>query len=530
MRNMRNPLQNVFGVLLISSSACVSTPEEVKPVNILLCISDDQSFPHASAYGITWVNTPAFDRVASEGLLFTNAYTPNSKCSPSRSALITGRNPWQLEDAANHQPVFPPKFKSYAEVLSENGYHVGFTGKGWGPGRAVDLAGLNRLLTGTAYNELTTEPPARGISANDYASNFQKFLDDLPDDTPFCFWYGAREPHRPYEFMAGVNKAGKELTDIDGVPAFWPDVDSVRHDMLDYAFEVEHFDMHISRMLQMLEERGLLDNTIVIVTSDNGMPFPRMKGFASALANQIPLAVMWKDGIQDPGRIVSDYISFTDFAPTFLALAGIEPDKSGMEPMEGKSLLPILQGDGRGRPFMLFGKERTDTGRPGNLGYPIRAITKDDFVYIRNYHPERWPSGNPETGYRDVGSSPTKTYILNQRRLNRQSIFWDINFGMLPAEELYSLKNDPFCMTNIADDSSYLEIKNELIDLMTNELMKQEDPRILGNGDIFDTYQHHDESQHDFYEKFLQGDPSNPNDARNRDVDMDWMKKQGVRQ
>jgi N-sulfoglucosamine sulfohydrolase len=522
---LKNPLQNVLGIFLISSSACVSTSKEVKPVNILFCISDDQSFPHASAYGCTWVNTPAFDRVASEGLLFTNAFTPNSKCSPSRSALITGRNPWQLEEAANHQPIFPSKFKSYAEVLSENGYQVGFTGKGWGPGRAVDVNGNNRLLTGAPYNELTTQSPARGISSNDYAANFQNFLDNLPENTPFCFWYGAREPHRPYEFMAGVNKAGKNLNSIDGVPAFWPDVDSVRHDMLDYAFEVEHFDMHIGRMLQILEEKGLLENTIVIVTSDNGMPFPRMKGFASSLANQIPLAIMWNGEISDPGRIVSDYVSFTDFAPTFLELAGIEPEKSGMAPMEGKSLLPVFRREGSGRSFMLFGKERTDTGRPGNQGYPIRGITKDGYVYIRNYCPERWPSGNPETGYRDAGASPTKTYILNQRRLNGQSKFWDINFGMLPAEELYSLIDDPFCMNNIADDSLYIGVKIDLIDLMTNELIKQEDPRILGNGDIFDTYLHHDERQSDFYEKFMQGDPINPNDARNKDVDMEWIKR-----
>jgi N-sulfoglucosamine sulfohydrolase len=522
---MNSTLQNTIGIILVSSSACVSAPVEVKPVNILFCISDDQSFPHASAYGCTWVNTPAFDRVAGEGLLCTNAFTPNSKCSPSRSAVITGRNPWQLEDAANHQPIFPPKFKSYAEVLSENGYHVGFTGKGWGPGRAVDVNGKDRLLTGVPYNELTAQSPARGISSNDYAGNFERFLDDLPENTPFCFWYGAREPHRPYEFMAGVNKAGKELTDIDGVPAFWPDVNSVRHDMLDYAFEVEHFDMHIGRMLQILEEKGLLENTLVIVTSDNGMPFPRMKGFASALANQVPLAVMWKGEIRDPGRTVSDYISFTDFAPTFLELAGINPEESGMAPMEGKSLLPVLKGDGQGRSFMLFGKERTDTGRPGNQGYPIRGITKDGYVYIRNYFPERWPSGNPETGYRDVGSAPTKSVILNERRIKGISKFWDINFGKLPGEEFYFMKDDPYCMKNLADDSAYLGIKNGLIDLMTSELIQQEDPRILGNGDIFDTYLHHDESQRDFYERFTKGDPVNPDDVRNLDVDLHLINK-----
>ena len=97
---------------------------------------------------------------------------------------------------------------------------------------------------------------------------------------PFCFWYGSTEPHRRYEFQSGVNKGNKKLSDIDQVPAFWPDNDVVRHDMLDYALEVEHFDSHLQRMLRELEKRGKLDfiSTLVVVTADNGMPFPESKG------------------------------------------------------------------------------------------------------------------------------------------------------------------------------------------------------------------------------------------------------------
>ena len=95
---------------------------------------------------------------------------------------------------------------------------------------------------------------------------------------PFSFWYGAIEPHRRYEFQAGINKGGKQLSDVTEVPAFWPDNDSVRTDMLDYAYEIEHFDQHLEKMIKMLEDAGQLDNTIIIVTSDNGMPFPRIKG------------------------------------------------------------------------------------------------------------------------------------------------------------------------------------------------------------------------------------------------------------
>ena len=105
-----------------------------KKPNILFVISDDQSYPHAGIYGTEWVNTPGFDRVAREGLLFTQAYTTNAKCSPSRSSILTGRNSWLLEEATNHVPYFPEKFTTFPEVLKNNGYKTGLTGKGWAPG------------------------------------------------------------------------------------------------------------------------------------------------------------------------------------------------------------------------------------------------------------------------------------------------------------------------------------------------------------------------------------------------------------
>src|SRR5512133_2015712 len=115
--------------------------------NILIVMGDDISFPHMSAYGTKWVNTPGFDRVASEGILFRNAYTPNAKSSPSRACFLTGLNSWQLEEAGNHVPFFPAKFKSFIEALGENGYFTGYTAKGWAPGIANDSLGNPRLLT-----------------------------------------------------------------------------------------------------------------------------------------------------------------------------------------------------------------------------------------------------------------------------------------------------------------------------------------------------------------------------------------------
>lgn len=488
---------------------------EDTPPNILFAIADDASYPHMSAYGCKWINTPAFDRVAREGLLFTNAYTPNAKCAPSRSMLLTGRNTWQLEEAANHNPYFPEKFKTYAEALEENGYFVGFTGKGWGPGKAGTLDGKPRNLAGKAYNSKKTVPPANGISSHDYAENFKDFLQQRPDGKPFCFWYGGTEPHRRYEYGSGINKGGKTIDQIQRVPAYWPDNDTVRTDILDYAFELEYFDNHLVKMLEFLETTGELDNTIVIVTADNGMPFPRAKGAAYERSVHMPLAIMWKNGIKNPGRVVDDFVSFIDFAPTYLELAGIDQAKSGMQKIEGKSLMDIFISKKSGtvtnyRNYVLLGQERHDVGRPNDEGYPVRGIIKDNFLYLHNYKPDRWPQCNPETGYLNSDGGPAKTQVLRSRTKAGQELYWTLCFAKRQEEELYNLADDPDCMNNLADIAQYAETKNSLRGFLEKELTRQEDPRILGNGDIFDKYPYSEEKMRNFYEKYMNGEDLNP--------------------
>lgn len=502
---------SVFSLfVLILMTGCRQKPESLQRPNILFAIADDASWKHFGAYGCSWVKTPAFDRVASEGILFTRAYTPNAKCAPSRSCILTGRNSWQLEEAANHSPLFPAKFKTYAEALAEHGYWVGSTAKGWAPGDPGEINGKRRELTGPKFDEFKTEPPAKFISNNDYARNFEAFLEARPEGQPFCFWYGSLEPHRAYEFEAGIKYGGKSLDEIDEVPAFWPDVDTIRTDMLDYAFEIEYFDLHLQRMLQKLEELGELDNTLVIVTADNGMPFPRTKGQVYEYSNHLPLAVMWPDGIKNPGRIVHDFVNFIDFTPTYLELAGLTSEKAGMQPVTGKSLTDIFFAEKDGnvmpdRDFVLVGKERHDVGRPDDQGYPVRGIFKGDYLYLRNFKPERWPKGNPETGYLNCDGSPTKTYILDTRRKKGIMEFWQLNFGKRVAEELYNVVEDPFCMNNLALDEKYADLKTELSAEMKQKLTEQGDPRILSNGDIFDNFPYQGAVQN-YYNRYMAGE------------------------
>ena len=496
--------------VVVASLALAGAGTSVERPNILFCIADDASYPHMGAYGTPWVKTPGFDRVAREGILFTRAYTPNAKCAPSRACILTGRNSWQLEEACNHVPFFPVKFKTYAEALTEHGYFVGKTAKGWSPGVANGADGKPRQLTGRPFDRRRLKPPARGISNTDYAANFKDFLDAAPDGKPWCFWYGAREPHRRYEYGSGVARGGKRLTDISKVPNFWPDNETIRNDILDYAFEIEHFDTHLVRMLKLIEERGRLENTLVVVTADNGMPFPRIKGQEYELSNHLPLAVMWKKGIRNPGRTVDDYVNFIDFAPTFIEVAGVKWEDTGMQPATGKSLTDIFDSERSGivnpdRDRILIGKERHDVGRPNDWGYPIRGIVKGGYLYLRNFETSRWPAGNPETGYLNCDGSPTKTAILTQRREGKRRL-WELNFGKRPAVELYDVRKDPFCMTNLAGHTEHREREEALKAQLFRELKEQGDPRMMGKGHIFDEYTFAQPGNRGFYERFMKGE------------------------
>lgn len=476
--------------------------------NILFAIADDHSFPHAGAYGTKWVKTPAFDMVAANGIRFDNCYTPNAKCAPSRAVLLTGRNSWQLEEAANHIGFWPEsKFPTFCEMLGEGGYTVGFTGKGWAPGDPGEKNGRKRLLTGIPYQAHKLQPPTVKISTNDYAANFAEFVDEAPKGKPWMFWYGGLEPHREYEYGTGVRKGKASPSDIKEVPAFWPDNDTVRNDMLDYAYEINHFDSHLMKMIKKLEEMGQLENTVIIVTADNGMPFPRAKGLQYEYSNHLPLAIMWKKGIASPGRSEQSLISFIDVAPTIMALAGASEEQMRQMDMVGKDMLDLFEKKQRhDRSYLLLGQERHDYGRPQNQGYPIRSIIEGGYLYVYNFKPELWPVGNPETGYLNTDGSPTKTQILQMRRRGEALRYWDMNFGKHPQEELFDLNKDRECLNNLAMDKEHHRRIKNMKEKLFAQLREQKDPRVLGSGDVFDQYPFFQQSSFFFYERYKNGE------------------------
>jgi arylsulfatase A-like enzyme len=207
---------------------------------------------------------------------------------------------------------------------------------------------------------------------------------------------------------------------------------------------------------------------------------------------------------------VDDFISFIDFAPTILELAGVTPGEVNMQPVTGRSLCDIFFSEKSGRVteernFVLVGKERHDVGRPDDAGYPVRGIVKDNYLYLNNFKPDRWPAGNPETGYLNCDGSPTKSYILNTRRNKGIPEYWQLNFGKRPAEELYDIEVDPFCIDNLADSEKYQDVKIILSDELKQKLTLQGDPRIMGNGDIFDNYIYKGAVQN-YYNRFMSGE------------------------
>ncbi len=501
MRCSSNIVLIVLAVWTAVALCQQSTLHAAKRPNILLAISDDQSFAHTSATGCEAISTPAFDQVARSGVLLKQAFCGSPGCSPSRASLLTGRYPWQIEHAGTHASSFPAKFAVYTELLAEAGYFVGYTGKGWGPGN-FKVSGRTQNPAGVAYSKLKLdkdEPRPAGASRTDYAANFAAFLKKRPADTPFCFWYGGHEPHRGFEAGSGLKWAAdkkKKLAAVK-VPTFLPDTPEIRSDILDYLLEIEHFDRHLQRMLDLLKEQGELDNTLVVVTSDNGMSFPAAKANCFEYGIHMPMAISWPAQIAG-GRASEELISFTDLAPTFLAAAGVKKHPQ----MIGQNLLPWLTAKELKplqRDAVYSGRERHSSSRYGNLAYPQRAIRTDKYLLIRNFRPDRWPAGAPQKyngeklgpmhgGYHDIDACPTLTFMIQHRENPTIAPLFHNAVDKRPAIELYDIVADPGCLKNLAGSAAHAEVEKDLRKQLEDFLRETRDPRILDGGDIFETY------------------------------------------
>lgn len=497
----------LLGTLLLATAPAAAAGS--RP-NILFAISDDQSWVHASAYGYEAVATPAFDRVAREGALFTQAFSPTPGCSPTRAAFLTGRHSWMIEHAGTHASSFPRKYPVWPNTLEQSGYVIGATGKLWGPGN-WKISGWERNPAGPTRSALELKPPAEHIRKTDYAANFEEFLEERPKGRPFAFWYGASEPHRAFDPGAG-SRSGKRREDVV-VPPFLPDVPEVRDDILDYLFEIEWFDRHLAQMLAALEKSGELDNTLVIVTSDNGMAFPRAKANVYEYGVHMPLAMMWPARMPG-GRVIDDLIGFVDITATILDVAeATHPSKE--YPLSGRSFKDILLSEAHGvvdptRDAVYVARERHSSVRYNSLGYPQRALRTHNYLYIRNFTPERWPAGAPQkygtgsyadeadlrerrlgpmhAGYHDIDACPTLDYLVAHHEDLEVARFLGLAVDKRPAEELYDIREDPGCLVNLAAHPAHAETIARLRERLTACLKETGDARVTGNGDVWETY------------------------------------------
>ena len=453
--------------VIAASYSLIAAPGDSRP-NLLLCIADDWAWPHAGVGGDPVVKTPTFDRVAREGVLFTHAFSAAPSCTPSRAAILTGQAPHRLAEGGNLHGFLPARFAVYPELLEQAGYVVGLKGKGWGPGN-LKAAGRNRNPAGPSF------------------ASFNEFIKSVPGDKPFCFWFGSQDPHRPYDKGAGL-KAGMDPAKV-GVPAYLPDTPEIRSDILDYYTEVQRFDADVGEILRALEASGRATNTLVVITGDNGWPFPRSKANLYDSGTRQPLAVRWPARFAG-GRTEEAFVNLTDLAPTFLEAAGLKPPTD----MTGRSLLPLLAGlPQEGRTAVFVERERHANVRAGNLSYPARAIRTREFLYIRNFRPARWPAGDPEKWFAvgpfgDCDGSPSKDFILDHREEETYAKFFKLGFAKRPAEELYVLANDPDQIKNVADQKIYAGVKQKLRSELDRWLKETADPRATEDDDRWDQF------------------------------------------
>ncbi|MCB0563932.1 MAG: sulfatase [Phaeodactylibacter sp.] len=462
----------------VACSVRPSNQEGNRQPNLLLLIADDWSYPHAGVYGDKVAQTPTFDRLAAEGVLFTNAFCAAPSCSPSRAAILTGQYPHRLEQGANLWGTLDRKYLTYTQLLERQGYFVGMAKKGWGPGN-FGAGGYEHNPAGREY------------------AGFEEFYDSRPNKAPFCFWFGSQDPHRPY--VQGLGAEAGLNADSLLVPSFLIDLPVVQQDLLDYYYELNRFDQECGEILRFLEEMGELDNTIVVMTSDNGMPFPRSKANLYDYGTRVPLVLSWKGkGIR--GITFDGLVNLLSLAPTFLDAARVEPPAA----MDGISLLPVLlQGKNKqGKDYVYLERERHGNVRQGHLGYPARAIRDHQYLYIRNLRPERWPAGDPEltgaaTSYGDVDDSPSKFFMMHFEGNEAYGPLFELSFGKRPYEELYQIDSDPFQMKNLAGISRYQKVVKQYARMMDAAMAVTDDPWADPYFEGFDQYPYY--GMHNFF-------------------------------
>ncbi len=497
-------------------------------LNILFVFADDWG-RYAGAYrgldGRPTINdviqTPHVDRVAREGVVFKNAFVNAPSCTPCRSSLLSGRHFFQTGRGAILQgAVWDATIPTFPLLLREHGYHIGKSHKVWSPGTPADAGfggqayAYQRAGVGSNnFSENVTADIARGSSLADararitaeVRANFGDFLAARKPGQPWLYWMGTTTTHRTWIKGSGKKLWGIEPDQLKGkLPSFLPDVPEVREDVADYLGECQAVDAYVGALLQSLEEAGELEHTLIVLSGDHGMPgVPLGKCNLNDFGTAVPLIMRYPGA--KPARVIEDLVSLPDLMPTFLEIGRVPPPQG----LYGVSLLPLLNSDQQGRidasrNAIISGRERhVGAAREGNLPYPMRSIRTRDFLYIRNFAPERWPMGAPlqaataqpdfalidentRAAYPDMDASPTKTWLIAHGAYPEWKKHYELAFAKRPAEELYELKSDPDQVKNLASDPAFTKERRALSEQLMATLQAAGDPRLMGDGGTFD--------------------------------------------
>ena len=435
------PLVLLFTLLLCS-------PLSAK-LNVVLILADDMS-PDLSMLGTPGIETPHIDALASEGIYFEHAFSASASCAPSRTAILTGMWPHSNGTWRNvHTPplnlpdvAFTPKSKfqdkvgigrdvaTLPEVFQANGYYTGLTQKlHLSPAWRYPYEGRDPVQS----------TPAR------FKTVIKQFIDDA-GDRPFFIHANVAAPHRPYRTHLKQNPKQKlPAAESIEVPPFLPDTLGVRRDRQEYFACVEIADACVGAILQALDEQGVRDQTLIIFTSDQGMPIHHAKASGYPGGMRIPLAIVGPS-IEGP-RLNATPVSQIDYAPTILEMCGIEIPSS----MQGDSLAPILAGAEtlEGRHYVFA--EHNSHGPDPREHFPQRVVTDGHWYYILNLNPSKTQLLPDDLRGVEVWGNHAYAAIIAAKESHPKEYSFLTQFdGSRPEEQLYQLDVDPWGVNDLA--------------------------------------------------------------------------------
>lgn len=512
-----------FLIFVLVSILLVPRQAAAQRKNILFVFADDWG-RYASAYkrvdnkpsANDLIKTPHVDQMADEGMIFRNAFVNAPSCTPCRSSLFSGRYFFNTGRGAilngaqwdSSIPVFPL-------LLRDAGYHIGKSHKVWSPGTPADapFGGQKHAYeragraccdfseqTEMRINKQKMSPQqAHQEILDQVRTNFDQFMADRKPSQPWLYYFGTTTTHR--KWIKGSGKAHWNINpdELQGkMPPIFPDVPEVREDFADYLGECQAVDACVGALVERLKALGELENTIVVLSGDHGFPgAPHGKCDLYRTGTSVPLVIRWPGG--KPGRIIDDFVMLPDLMPTFLEIGEVQlPDN-----LNARSLLPLILSEKSGqidptRTWAVTGRERhVAEAREGNLPYPMRAVQTKDFLYIRNYQPERWPMGAPYKAdqptseidpqavenntrycFPDFDASPTKAWMVMNRENAKHKWQYELAFGKRPGEELYDLNKDPDQIHNLAGDPEHAGQVKALARQLSTILQGASDPRV----------------------------------------------------